>query len=114
MDCTINAGGWPVYAENYRALTIPDNPNADDDNDGYTNIEELLHNYSAIVEGKTPFPPPQTIPGDLNEDGDVDVQDLIIVAKNFGLTAGFQSEADTDTNGIVDIFDVVFVASRFT
>ena len=118
MDCSNNAGGWPVLAENFRALTLPANYNGDDDGDGYTNLEELLHNFSAVVEGRAVEPPepppPEPIPGDLNNDTAVDVADLIIVAKNFGLTAGFQPVADTDSNGIVDIFDVVYVASRFT
>ena len=50
---------------------------------------------------------------DLNNDGNVDVSDLIIVAGDFGKTSGFNSRADTDSNNIVDIFDVVYVASRF-
>ena len=115
MNCSKNAGGWPVYAENYRELTIPDNPNSDDDGDGYTNLEEWLHNFSAVVEGRVVEPPepppPEPIPGDLNDDGKVNFQDLIIVASNFGSDNVI---ADTDNNSIVDIFDVVFVASRFT
>jgi hypothetical protein len=50
IDCTKNAGGWPVLAENYRELTLPNNPNGDDDIDGYTNLEEWLHNFSVQVE----------------------------------------------------------------
>jgi len=59
-------------------------------------------------------PPTEPVPGDLNNDGEVDIADLIIVAKNFGLTSGYDSAADTDSNNVIDIFDVVFVASRFT
>ena len=54
------------------------------------------------------------IEGDLNCDGVVDIADITIVATNFGLTAGYDSRADTDSNNVIDIFDVVFVASRFT
>jgi len=113
-DCTKNAGGWPDLAENYRALTIPNNPNQDDDGDGYTNLEEWLHNFSAVVEGRVILEEPEPIPGDLNNDGVVDIQDLTIVATNFGLTTGFEQAADTDSNNVIDIFDIVFVASRFT
>jgi hypothetical protein len=35
-------GGWPNLATNVRTLTIPANPNGDEDGDGYTNIEEQL------------------------------------------------------------------------
>ena len=45
-----DVGGWPELAENRRELTVPDNPSADDDNDGYTNLEEWLHGFAAEVE----------------------------------------------------------------
>jgi hypothetical protein len=50
----VDVGGWPDLAENHRPLTIPENPNGDDDGDGYTNLEEWLHAFAAEVEGKTP------------------------------------------------------------
>ena len=37
-----DVGGWPNLPVNVRTLTIPVNPNGDDDGDGYTNIEEQL------------------------------------------------------------------------
>ena len=45
------AGGWPVYAQNHATWTLPENPNDDDDGDGYTNIEEWLQQLSADLEG---------------------------------------------------------------
>ena len=68
--------------------------------------------YEFVSSSPTPTPLP--IPGDLNEDGVVDIADLIIIATSFGLSSGFDERADTDSNGEVDIFDIVFVASRFT
>ena len=50
-DTVAEAGGWPVLAQNTRALTTPANPHADSDGDGYTNLEEWLHQYSSQVEG---------------------------------------------------------------
>ena len=35
-----SAGGWPVLEKNTRKLILPANPNGDDDDDGYTNLEE--------------------------------------------------------------------------
>jgi hypothetical protein len=43
-------GGWPELPEYYRRFTIPLNPRADFDGDGYTNIEEILHSMAAKVE----------------------------------------------------------------
>ena len=50
-ECMKNAGGWPILPNNSRRLDVPSNPNADDDGDGYTNMEEWLHAMSAEVEG---------------------------------------------------------------
>ncbi|MEM9933017.1 MAG: malectin domain-containing carbohydrate-binding protein [Bacteroidota bacterium] len=54
--CSNNAGGIPKLAENTRRLSIPLNPNGDEDGDGYTNLEEWLHQLAAEVEGK-PYEP---------------------------------------------------------
>jgi hypothetical protein len=56
IDSPSDVGGWPVLAENVRTLTPPDNPHADDDGDGYTNLENWLHCFLEEVE-------PRTIPG---------------------------------------------------
>ena len=46
-----DVGGWPELEENRRKLTVPDDPSGDEDGDGYTNLEEWLHGFSAEVEG---------------------------------------------------------------
>lgn len=67
--CSKNVGGWPKLANNTRRLDVPENPNDDDDNDGYTNIEEWLHTMAAEVEGSEQPPlepvPPVEPPADL-------------------------------------------------
>ncbi len=45
-----DVGSWPELEENHRPLTLPDNPNGDDDGDGYTNLEEWLHAFAAEAE----------------------------------------------------------------
>lgn len=45
-----SAGGWPILVKNAVTHTYPANPNADDDGDGYTNIEEWLQAKAAAVE----------------------------------------------------------------
>jgi hypothetical protein len=49
------------------------------------------------------------IPGDLNLDGHVDIEDLSAIAKAYGLPDTF----DLNMDGIVDIYDVVIVAKNF-
>ena len=58
VDSQNDVGGWPNIQEIQRSLTIPDNPSGDDDGDGYTNLEEWLHDYAAEVEGRSPSPSP--------------------------------------------------------
>jgi hypothetical protein len=48
-----DVAGFPPLAENTRVLALPANPNGDDDANGYTNLEELLHELSACVEGRS-------------------------------------------------------------
>ena len=50
----------------------------------------------------------QLIKGDVNGDGIVDIRDLVLVASNLGKTG--QNAADVNTDGIVDIRDLVLVA----
>ncbi len=51
IDSQDQVGGWPELAQNTRPLAVPANPHADDDGDGYTNVEEWLHQFAAQVEG---------------------------------------------------------------
>lgn len=44
-------GGFPVYAVNRRVFVPPADPNGDSDSDGYTNLEEVLHQMAVEVEG---------------------------------------------------------------
>lgn len=54
--CNLNGGGWPTYAQNRRALTLPANPNTVTAS-GYTNLELWLHTMSDEVEGRSPQAP---------------------------------------------------------
>lgn len=47
-----SAGLWPHYATVYRPFDGGKNPYGDDDRDGYTNIEERLHEAARLVEGR--------------------------------------------------------------
>jgi hypothetical protein len=50
-------GGYPTLASTTVALSTPVSPNADDDGDGYTNLEEWSHGYALVVEGGGSDPP---------------------------------------------------------
>lgn len=56
---------------------------------------------------------PQTLPWDINNDGIVDIQDLILVSNNFRMKTPEHPKADVNKDGIVDIIDLLFVASHF-
>ena len=49
---------------------------------------------------------------DVNRDGIVNIQDLVLVSANFGLTG--QHPADVNGDGVVNIQDLVAVAAAFS
>jgi hypothetical protein len=59
--CAQNAGGWPVLAQNSKALVLPANPNGLHSS-GYTNLEVWLHEMAAQVEGRRQEPPSPSSP----------------------------------------------------
>ena len=50
IDSPAQVGGWPSLGVVTRPLTLPPDPNGDDDGDGYTNLEEWLHALAAQLE----------------------------------------------------------------
>ena len=55
--------------------------------------------------------PAEVILGDINRDGVVNIQDLVIISARFGQTG--QNSADINGDGLVDIVDLVLVANAF-
>lgn len=47
----------PANVQNTRSIETRANPNGDDDSDGYTNLEEWLHQMAALVETAENLPP---------------------------------------------------------
>ena len=78
----------------------------------------LVHPASArsfpLVENgqllEPPFEPPR-VREDLNQDGVINVQDLVIVAGQFGKSG--ENRADVNRDGVVNIQDLVLVAGAF-
>ena len=56
-------------------------------------------------------PPTLPVTGDVNEDGGVNIQDLVLVAGQFGQSG--ENRADVNGDGVVNIQDLVLVASAF-
>lgn len=61
IDSQDDVGGWPLLDTPTRTLAIPDDPHGDADADGYTNIEEWLHELAALVETGSPDPLPPLV-----------------------------------------------------
>lgn len=64
---------------------------------------------TALLWDFTPFV--LQIPGDVNGDGVVNVQDLVLIASYFGETG--VNTADVNGDGVVSVQDLVWVASYF-
>ena len=56
--------------------------------------------------------PPPPIPWDVNADGTVNIQDLVLVASEFG-QSGEALEGDVNDDGTVNVLDLVLVSSHF-
>ncbi len=57
------------------------------------------------------------IPGDVNGDGVVDIGDVAAVAGSFGKQSGdpgFNPNADLNSDGRIDVFDLVLVVMNYT
>ena len=63
--------------------------------------------YIPQIENGAVTEPPQLV-GDVNRDGVVTIQDLVLVGSNFGKTGA--NRADVNGDGVVDIVDLVKVA----
>ena len=64
------------------------------------------------VPAPEPTPEPPPTPGDVNDDGIVDIRDLVLVAGQLG-QSGEGLKADMNGDGKVDILDLVTVSSHF-
>ena len=66
---------------------------------------------TTTIETPPPPPPPPT-PWDVNGDGTVNIQDLVLVASEFG-QSGESLKGDVNGDGTVNVLDLVLVSSHF-
>ncbi|MBU1111072.1 hypothetical protein KKB83_05665 [Patescibacteria group bacterium] len=119
-DSTAIDAGIPDYnftGTNYLPASIIEIPTTDIDG----NLRDSNPDIGAYEYGGSPeptiIPTPTLAPslnGDLNNDGTVNIFDLVIVGSCFGQDAvGDCARADANGNGVVDIFDLVLVGGNF-
>ena len=84
--------------------------------------EELVANFSeqlragwraALPDIQEQIRIPQTLPWDVDEDGIVNIQDLLLVSNSFGANDPTHPKADVNKDGNIDIIDLLLVAAHF-
>ncbi len=74
-----------------------------------TTLASASHDGTVLLWNFAPTPTePDRIPADVNSDGKVNIQDMVLVASNFGQTG--ENHADVNGDGKVNIADLVLVA----
>lgn len=77
-------------------------------------LSERLHAgwQGALPDSQLQTPIPQTLPWDINNDGVVNIQDLVLVSNNFGAVSPRHPKVDVNGDGRVNILDLIRVAAH--
>ena len=78
-------------------------------------LSERLHAgwRAALPEAHQPVPVPRTLPWDINNDGIVDIRDLVLISSSFGVETPAHPKVDVNKDGQVNILDLLLVAAHF-
>ena len=78
-------------------------------------LSEQLHAgwQGALPDTQEQISMPQTLPWDINNDGVVNIQDLVLVSNSFGVDAPEHPKVDVNNDGRVNILDLILVAAHF-
>jgi arylsulfatase A-like enzyme len=78
-------------------------------------LSERLHAgwQAALPDVQERIPVPQTLPWDINNDGVVNIQDLVLVSSSLGMETPEHPKVDVNKDGGVDIIDLLLVAAHF-
>ena len=80
-----------------------------------THLSAQLHAgwQAALPEVEQQISVPQTLPWDINNDGVVNISDMILVSNSFGVASPEHPKADVNKDGDVNIIDLLLVAAHF-
>ena len=78
-------------------------------------LSERLHAgwRAALPDMRQQTSVPQTLPWDINNDGIVDIRDLVLISSSFGEETLAHPKVDVNKDGKVNIIDLLLVASHF-
>ena len=79
-------------------------------------LKERLHAgwHAALPDGHPQVPVPNTLPWDINDDGIVDIRDLLLISNSFGAeTPAAHPKVDVNKDGKVNILDLLLTAAHF-
>ena len=127
--------GWSMRTRQYRYTEWGPNGKGgrelydyDADPDETVNIVDLPENaelvshlserlragwQAALPEMNQRVSVPRTLPWDINNDGVVDIRDLVLVSSSFGEEAPAPPKVDVNKDGNVNILDLILVAAHF-
>ena len=75
------------------------------------NLGQAYSDKITMVMNPLKPPPPPILQGDVNHDGEVDIQDLVTCIQNLGTNG--PNACDLNHDGIVDIRDIIIVLANF-
>ena len=103
---------YDYHADPNETVNIVDLP---ENSELVTHLSERLHAgwQAALPEVQQPIRVPQTLPWDINDDGIVNIQDLVLVSNSFGVEIPEHLKVDVNKDGRVDIIDLLLVAAHF-
>ena len=80
-----------------------------------THLSERLHAgwRAALPDIRQQVPVPQTLPWDINNDGIVDIRDLVLISNSFGVETPTHPKVDVNKDGKVNIIDLLLTAVHF-
>ena len=103
---------YNYYADPNETVNIVDLP---ENEELVSHLSEQLHAgwQAALPDMYEQTHVPETLPWDINKDGMVDIQDLILVSSSFDVEPSAHPKVDVNDDGRVDIIDLLLVAAHF-